>query len=53
MSLNCSSPLSATGYQNGHPMAITLVTAALTYATRLNPLWLFAVAAALGYAGYL
>jgi chromate transporter len=39
--------------QNWLALAITLVTAAVTYATKVNPLWLFAVAAALGYAGYL
>jgi chromate transporter len=33
--------------------AITLVTAAVCYATRINPLWMFALAAVLGYADFL
>jgi len=32
---------------------ITLVTAAVTYATRVNPLWVFLVAGAVGLAGWL
>jgi chromate transporter len=32
-------------------VAITLVTAAVAYRTRFNPLWLFAVAGLLGYLG--
>lgn len=32
-------------------LAITLVTAAVTYFTRFNPLWLFAAAGVLGYLG--
>jgi chromate transporter len=33
-------------------VAITLVTAAVAYWTRFNPLWLFAAAGLLGYAGF-
>jgi chromate transporter len=33
-------------------LVITLVTAAVAYWTRLNPLWIFAVAGCLGYLGY-
>ena len=33
-------------------LAVTLVTAAVAYWTRLNPLWIFAVAGCLGYLGY-
>ena len=33
-------------------LAITLGTALLSFATRLNPLWFFAVAAAIGAAGF-
>ncbi len=32
-------------------VALTLVTAAVTYKFSLNPLWIFAVAAALGFFG--
>ena len=32
-------------------VAVTLVTAVVTYTTRLNPLWIFAAAALLGLAG--
>lgn len=32
-------------------VGVTLATAALTYFTRFNPLWMFAVAGALGYFG--
>jgi chromate transporter len=32
-------------------VAVTLVTAIVTYTTRLNPLWIFAAAALLGFAG--
>jgi chromate transporter len=32
-------------------VAITLVAAVVTYTTRLNPLWIFAAAALLGFAG--
>jgi chromate transporter len=32
--------------------AITLATAAVAYWTRFNPLWMFAVAGALGYFGF-
>lgn len=32
-------------------IAVTLVTAVVTYLTRLNPLWIFAAAALLGLAG--
>jgi chromate transporter len=32
-------------------VAVTLVTAIVTYTTRLNPLWIFAAAALLGLAG--
>jgi len=32
-------------------LAITAATAVLAFTTRLNPLWLFAIAAALGLAG--
>jgi chromate transporter len=32
-------------------VALTIVTAAATYATRINPLWLFALAGLIGYAG--
>ncbi len=34
-------------------VAVTLVTAIVTYTTRLNPLWIFSVAALLGLAGLL
>jgi chromate transporter len=34
-------------------VAVTLVTAVVTYTTRLNPLWIFAVAALVGFAGLL
>ena len=34
-------------------VCITLATAAVTYFTRLNPLWLFAAAGVLGYLGLL
>jgi chromate transporter len=34
-------------------VAITLATAIVTYTTRLNPLWIFAVAALLGAGGLL
>ena len=34
-------------------VAVTLATAAVAYFTRLSPLWLFAVGAALGYLGWL
>jgi chromate transporter len=34
-------------------VGITCITAALTYYTRVNPLWLFAAAGVLGYAGLL
>lgn len=37
--------------QSWTAVAVTAATAALAYFTRLNPLWGFAVAAALGYAG--
>jgi chromate transporter len=33
--------------------ALTLSTAAISYFTRLNPLWLMGVAAALGYGGFI
>lgn len=36
---------------NVYAVLITAVTAATAYWTRLNPLWIFAVAGALGYAG--
>jgi chromate transporter len=39
--------------QNGAALVLILVTAAVTYATRLNPLWIFAAAALLGLAGAL
>jgi chromate transporter len=39
--------------QNWAAAALTLATAAITYATRLNPLWIFAAAAILGLAGVL
>jgi chromate transporter len=32
---------------------ITIVTAVLAYFTRLNPLWTFAIAGALGLSGWL
>jgi chromate transporter len=34
-------------------VAVTLVTAIVTYTTRLNPLWIFSAAALLGLAGFL
>jgi chromate transporter len=34
-------------------VAVTLVTAVVTYTIRLNPLWIFAVAALVGFAGLL
>jgi chromate transporter len=37
--------------QSNFALAITAVTAVIGYFTRLNPLWLFAAAGALGYAG--
>ena len=37
--------------QNWIAIAVTLVTAIVTYITRLNPLWIFAAAALLGLAG--
>ena len=33
-------------------VAITLATAAVAYGTRLNPVWLFAAAGVVGYAGF-
>jgi chromate transporter len=36
---------------NGVAFAITVATAAITYATRLSPLWMFAVGGILGLAG--
>lgn len=33
--------------------AVTAVTAVVTYFTRLNPVWLFAAAGVLGFAGYI
>jgi hypothetical protein len=33
--------------------AVTLATAVLAYFTRINPLWTFAVAGALGLSGWL
>jgi chromate transporter len=37
--------------QNWIAVAVTLVTAVITYITRLNPLWIFAAAALLGLVG--
>jgi hypothetical protein len=37
--------------QSWAAIAITVVTAALTYRLRLNPLWIFAGAALLGLSG--
>jgi chromate transporter len=37
--------------QNGAAVAISTATAALAYFTRINPLWAFAAAALLGFAG--
>jgi chromate transporter len=39
--------------QNWAAAALTLATAAVTFATRLNPLWIFAAAALLGLTGVL
>jgi chromate transport protein ChrA len=39
--------------QNWAAAALTLATAAVTFATRLNPLWIFAAAALLGLSGVL
>jgi chromate transporter len=43
---------SATAH-NFAAVAVTLVTAVVTYTTRLNPLWIFAAAALVGFAGLL
>jgi hypothetical protein len=37
--------------QNWVALAVTVVTAAVTYKLRLNPLWIFAAAALLGLFG--
>jgi len=37
--------------QSGVALGVTVVTAAVTYKTRLNPLWIFAAAALLGLSG--
>jgi chromate transporter len=37
--------------QHWVPVALTVVTAVVTYWLRLNPLWIFAAAALLGLAG--
>jgi chromate transporter len=39
--------------RNVAAVAVTLVTAVVTYTTRLNPLWIFAAAALLALAGWL
>jgi hypothetical protein len=38
---------------NPAAVAVTLAAAVITYTIRLNPLWIFAVAALLGLAGLL
>jgi chromate transporter len=38
--------------RNAIAAAITAVAAAVTYWTRINPLWIFAVAGAVGFAGF-
>jgi hypothetical protein len=34
-------------------VAVTVITVVVAYATKLNPLWFFGIAAALGAAGWL
>ena len=43
--------VASTAAHNFAAVAITLVTAVVTYTTRLNPLWIFAAAALVGFAG--
>jgi chromate transporter len=45
--------VASTAAPNFTAVAITLVTAVVTYTTRLNPLWIFAAAALVGFAGLL
>jgi chromate transporter len=45
--------IASTAAHNFVAVAITLVTAVVTYTTRLNPLWIFAAAALFGLAGLL
>jgi len=43
--------IARTADQNPAAIAISAATAALAYFTRVHPLWAFAAAAALGFAG--
>jgi chromate transporter len=43
--------ITRTADQNAAAVAISVATAAIAYFTRVHPLWAFAAAAALGYAG--